>query len=252
MKVLIIEDEMISAHLLHDVLTEKYPDIEVLPPLHSLKDAVEWLEQNEEPDLIFMDIELPDGLSFDLFRQVNIRTPVIFTTAFDQYALKAFKVNSLDYLLKPIDIEELQKSIIKYRELHGSKVKYDSDLIEELIRSLAKPKFRERFMVKAGQNLHYIQTTDLMYAYAEEGLVFLVAQDGKKHLVDHKIEELQNLLDPNNFFRVNRKFLVRIDAIQKIQTWFNSRLKLDVVHANGHEIIVSRERVADFKDWLGQ
>lgn len=252
MRVLIIEDEQISAHLLEDILTENYPEIKVLSKLNSVSGAVKWLNDNEEPDLIFMDIQLSDGLSFDVFRQVDISAPVIFTTAHDQYALKAFKVNSLDYLIKPVDLKELKKAVQKYKDWHGNKVKYDNKVIEDLIRTLSKPSYRERFMVKAGQNLHYVQTADILYAFAEEGLVFIVAQDGKKHLVDHKIEELQALLDPKDYFRVNRKFLVRISAITKIQTWFNSRLKLDIAHGNDHEIIVSRERVADFKDWLGQ
>ncbi len=252
MRVLIIEDEQMSAHLLQDVLMDTYPEIEVVGKLASLSAAAKWLKENEEPDLIFMDIELPDGLSFDLFRQVEIKTPVIFITAFDQYALKAFKVNSIDYLLKPIDVEELHKAVKKYKDLRGNRVRYDNAVIEKLIRSLAKPSYKERFMVKAGQNLNYVQTSEVLYAYAEDGLVFLMAQDGKRHHIDHKIEELQTMLNPTDFFRVNRKFLVRISAIQKIYTWFNSRLKIDVLHGDDHEIIVSRERVSDFKDWLGQ
>lgn len=252
MRVLIIEDEQISAHILQDILTDNFPDIEIVANLNSVGRAVEWLKENEEPNLIFMDIQLPDGLGFDVFRQVDISSPVIFTTAFDQYALKAFKVNSLDYLLKPVDTTELHKAILKYKEWHGKKTKLDNAVIEELVRNLTKPKYRERFMVKNGQNLYYVPTPDIGFAFAEDGLVFLVGQDGKKHHVDHKIEDLHNLLDPKDFFRVNRKFIVRISAIQKISTWFNSRLKLDVHHADDHEVIVSRERVADFKNWLGQ
>ncbi len=252
MRVLIVEDEQISAHLLEDILTEDYQDIEVLGKLHSVKGAIEWFEHNEEPDLIFMDIQLSDGLSFELIKKLDLRTPVIFTTAYDQYALKAFKVNSLDYILKPIDKEELQAAITKYKELHGKKVKFDSKVIEELIKSISKPDYKERFMVKSGQNLGYVHANDILYAFADEGLVFLITQDGKKQNIDHKIEELQNLLDPKDFFRVNRKFIVHIKAIQKIHTWFNSRLKLDLLRGDEHEVIVSRERVADFKNWLGQ
>lgn len=252
MRVLIIEDEKISAYLLQDVLMDRYRDVQVLAAIHSVAEATQWLQANPEPDLIFMDIQLSDGLSFDLFRKVDLRAPVIFTTAFDQYALKAFKVNSLDYLLKPIDLEELDKAVQKYRDWHGNKTRFDNAVIEELIKSLSKPKYRERFMVKAGSNLHYVQTSDILFAFADEGLVFLITQDGKKHLIDHKIEDLQHLLDPTDFFRVNRKFLVRIGAILKIQTWFNSRLKLEVQYGDEHEIIVSRERVGDFKVWLGQ
>lgn len=252
MKVLIIEDEQISAHILQDILVDQFPEIEVLASLKSIVNTVRWFEQNEDPDLIFMDIELSDGLSFDLFKLIDIKVPIIFTTAFDQYALKAFKVNSLDYILKPIDPAELKCAISKYRELQGLKVNYEQNVIQELVKSLARPSYRERFMVKSGQNLGYVHTNDLLYAFAEEGLVFLVAKDGKKFNIDHKIEELQNLLDPKDFFRVNRKFIVNINSIQKIYTWFNSRLKLDLLRGDEHEVIVSRERVTDFKNWLGQ
>jgi DNA-binding LytR/AlgR family response regulator len=252
MKVLIIEDEQISAHLLQDILTDKYAEIDVVGSLHSVKSAIAWFEENEQPDLIFMDIQLSDGLSFDVIKKLNITTPIIFTTAFDQYALKAFKVNSLDYLLKPIDPKELHAAISKYKVLHGKKMQYDTSVIEELIKSLSKPNFKERFMVKNGQNLGYVQTSDILFAFAEEGLVFLITDDGKKHNIDHKIEELQSMLDPKDFFRVNRKFIVHISSIQKIHTWFNSRLKLDLAKGEEHEVIVSRERVADFKNWLGQ
>lgn len=252
MKVLIIEDEQISAHILHDILSAQFPEIDILASLHSIAGVVEWFEQHDDPDLIFMDIELLDGISFDLFKLIDIKVPIIFTTAFDQYALKAFKVNSLDYILKPIDPVELKAAIDKYKDLQGVKVNYGQSLIQELVKSLSKPNYRERFMVKSGQNLGYVHTNDLLYAFAEEGLVFLVSKDGKKYNIDHKIEELQNLLDPKDFFRVNRKFIVNINAIQKIYTWFNSRLKLDLVRGDGHEVIVSRERVADFKNWLGQ
>lgn len=252
MKVLIIEDEQISAHILNDILTDEYQDIEVVGSLHSVKGAIEWFDENEEPDLIFMDIQLSDGLSFDIIKKLDLTTPIIFTTAFDQYALKAFKVNSLDYILKPIDPKELEAAINKYKVLHGKKVKYDVVVIEELIRSISKPTYRERFMVKSGQSLGYVLASDVLFAFADEGLVFLITQDGKKHHIDHKIEELQSMLNPNDFFRVNRKFIININSIQKIHTWFNSRLKLDLLRGDEHEVIVSRERVADFKNWLGQ
>ncbi len=252
MKVLIIEDEQISAHILQDIFTDKYPYIEVLGSLHSVKSALAWFKENDQPDLIFMDIQLSDGLSFEVIRKLNLTTPIIFTTAFDQYALKAFKVNSLDYLLKPIDAGELNVAIEKYKLLHGKKMEYSATVIEELIKSLSKPNYRERFMVKNGQNLGYVQSGDILFAFAEEGLVFLITSDGKKHNIDHKIEELQGMLDPNDFFRVNRKFIVHIASIQKIHTWFNSRLKLELIKGDEHEVIVSRERVADFKNWLGQ
>lgn len=252
MRVLIIEDEQISAHLLQDILTEEYKEIEVLGKLNSVKGAVDWFHKNEGPDLIFLDIQLSDGLGFDLIKKLDLRTPIIFITAHDQYALKAFKVNSLDYILKPIDRVELNNAIEKYKEWHGKKINYDQSVLEELIKNLSKPAFRERFIVKSGQSLGYVQANDILYAFAEEGLVFLITKDGKKHNIDHKLEELQHMLNPKDFFRVNRKFILNVRAIKKIHTWFNSRLKVDLVLGENNEVIVSRERVTDFKNWLGQ
>lgn len=252
MKVLIVEDEKPAATQLKRLIAAYDANIEVLDVTDSVSSTVKWLQNLKQPDLIFMDIQLADGLSFDIFRQVELTTPVIFTTAYDQYTLKAFKVNSVDYLLKPVEPSELQRALDKYKALHTKQQQYDRDAIDKLLQSLSKPTFRERFMVKTGQQLYYIQTDEVVYSFAEDGLVFLVTKDGKKHVVDLKLEELEGMLNPKHYFRISRKYLIHITAIQKIHTWFNSRLKLELLHGNHHEILVSRERVADFKQWLDQ
>lgn len=252
MRVLIIEDEAPAAKQLQKLIANIDPSIEVLDVVDSVSSAVKWLKELNHPDLIFMDIQLADGLSFDIFLQVELEVPVIFTTAYDEFALKAFKVNSVDYLLKPIDPDELRVAIQKFVDLHGKRQTYDVSAIDSLVKSLSKPKYRERFMVKSGQQLHYIQAADLLFAYADEGVVFLLTNDGSRHLIDQKVEDLNAVLDPQAFFRVNRKYLIHISLIKKIHTWFNNRLKLELCHGNDHEVIVSRERVADFKQWLDQ
>lgn len=250
MQVLIVEDEAPAANQLKRLIQQYDNTIEIMDVLDSVSSAVKWLNNLKEPDLVFMDIQLADGLSFDIFMQAELKAPVIFTTAYDQYTLKAFKVNSVDYLLKPIEPMELAAALEKYKALHSKEQNYDRAAIDELIKSLVKPSYRERFMVKNGQQLYHIQTGEVLYSFAEDGLVFLVTTDGKKHIVDHKMEELEGMLDPKIYFRINRKYLINISSIQKIHTWFNSRLKLELLHSKDEEVIVSRDRVADFKQWL--
>lgn len=252
MRILIIEDEVLQASILRDKLIDTYPDVEVVGILQSVASAVDHLKTQDAPDLILMDILLPDGSSFDIFDQVEIHTPVIFTTAYDQYTLQAFKVHSVDYLLKPINEDELRKAIEKHLALQDRKKEFDNRMIEQLLRKLQKPTYKERFMVRNGQQINFVRSQDVLYAYAYEGSAMLVTADGKKHIIDNGLEELQGMLDPVSFFRVNRKYLVRISAIDKIYTWFNSRLKLELTHGGDHEVIVSRDRVTDFKQWLDQ
>lgn len=243
---------MLQASILQDKLGKNYPDIEVIDVLSDVKSAVEYLKKKEAPELILMDILLADGSSFDIFDQVNVDTPVIFTTAFDQFTLQAFKVHSIDYLLKPIDEGELDKAINKFKQMRDRMRTYDKKTIEELISNLKKPHFKERFMVRNGQHIGFVHADDVLFAYAYEGSSMLVDKDGKKHMVDQGIEELQGMLNPANYFRVNRKYLVQIKAIEKIYTWFNSRLKVELMNGGDHEVIVSRDRVNDFKQWLDQ
>lgn len=250
MKILIIEDENPAAKRLQKLILDCRPDSEILDTLDSLEQAVKWLRLYPAPDLIFMDIQLADGLSFSIFNQVKIKTPVIFTTAFDQYMLKAFKVNSIDYLLKPIDFDDLCGAFDQFDELKKSTFNPQQAAIERLIHQFQKPTYKERFLVKIGQQLHHIAVKDIAFFHSESGIVHTHLTNGKKHIVDYTLDQLAELVDPNYYFRINRKIITHIDAIQKIHTYFNSRLKLELAHSRDMEIIVSRDRVSDFKQWL--
>lgn len=250
MNVLIIEDEQPAAKRLANLVRECRPQANLLAAIDSVENAVSWLASNLAPDLIFMDIQLADGLSFDIFNQTNIQSPVIFTTAYDQYALKAFKVNSVDYLLKPIDPVELESAFTKFDQVFGKKVNYDLQAIQQLIQSMSKPQYKERFLVRVGQQMIYILVIEVCYFYSEDGLAYAKTGDGKKHLVDYTLEQLEESLNPADFFRINRKIITHINSIVKIAPYFNSRLKLEIKPKTDFEVIVSRERVNDFKKWL--
>ena len=252
MRILIIEDDKLQATILQDKLLLSYPDVQIAKVLHSVETAVAYLRKDNDLDIILMDIILSDGTSFDIFDQVDIETPVIFITAFDQYTLQAFKVHSIDYLLKPIDEEELHKAIEKYKTLQDRMQHFDKRVIEQVLLNMQKPKYKERFMVRNGQHIGVVLTKDVLFAYAYEGSCMLVTNDGKKHMLDNSLEDLHNTLDPSCFFRANRSYLVQINAIEQISNWTNSRLKLDLAKGNDHEVIVSRDRVNGFKQWLDQ
>jgi len=252
MKVIIIEDETPAANRLTKLLHAIHDETEVVKRLDSIASAVQYFQSATQPDLIFMDIQLADGLSFDIFSQVQIRTPVIFTTAFDQYTLKAFKVNSIDYLLKPIDEEELRKAVEKYRQLYVKKEHDFSEKILKLVQEMNSTKFKERLLVKRGQQLSYIKTEATAFCYADGKLCYAVDFNNNKYLLEINLSQLEEQLQPNKFYRINRHLLVNIDAIKKVHTWLGGRLKLEITPATNAETVVSRERVNGFKDWLGQ
>ncbi len=250
MNILLIEDEQPAAKRLTNLIEELRPQWRVLTAIDSVESAVRWLSTNPTPDLVFMDIQLADGLSFDIFQQVSVNTPVIFTTAYDQYTLNAFKVNSVDYLLKPIEPSELEHALKKFEQVFGKRMNYDLDAFQKLIRAMSQPQYKERFLVKIGQQLAYVNVSDIYYLFSEDGLVQTRQADGKKYLLDYTLEQLEELLDPLNFFRINRKIIVHLQGIAKIAPYFNGRLKLELKPKADFEVIVSRERVNDFKKWL--
>jgi DNA-binding LytR/AlgR family response regulator len=252
MKVIIIEDETPAANRLTKLLHAIHDEIDVVKRLDSIASAVQYFQSAQQPDLIFMDIQLADGLSFDIFLQVQIKTPVIFTTAFDQYTLKAFKVNSIDYLLKPIDEEELRKAVEKYRQLYVKKEHDFSEKILKLVQEMNTLKFKERLLVKRGQQLSYIKTEATAFCYADGKLCYAVDFNNNKYLLEINLSQLEEQLQPNKFYRINRHLLVNIEAIKKVHTWLGGRLKLELMPATNTETVVSRERVNGFKDWLGQ
>lgn len=252
MKVLIIEDEHFSAERLKQQLLLLNSEIQVLDVLDSVKSSIDWFSKNDEPDLIFLDIHLADKNSFEIFKEVNITAPIIFTTAYNQYAIQAFKVNSIDYLLKPIDVDELKIALEKYENLYLQEKKENQSIDTELLQSLLqKPNYKNRFLVKKGSQFESIQTENIAYFFSENKLTSLVTQKGNRYLIDQSLEELSSLLNPVDFFRINRQMILRIDSVVKIHTFFNGRLKLEIVHQDSkEEIFVSRERVQAFKEWL--
>lgn len=252
MQILIIEDEQPAAKQLAKLLRQVRPQAQILPALDSIESAVDFLSAPSTiPELIFMDIQLADGLSFDIFNQVQISSPVIFTTAFDQYTLKAFKVNSIDYLLKPIEPEELEAAMHKYENIYRPASGLSASLISQLKDALITPSYKERFLIKVGQQLIYLRTQDVRYFFSEDSLVYAITYENKKHLVDFTLDQLEQVLAPRDFYRINRKIILHLEAIQRIHTYFNGRLKLDLQPSPADlNVIVSRDRVSDFKQWL--
>lgn len=251
MQILIIEDEQPAAKQLAKLIQKIRPQAQLLSFLDSIESSVEYLKASSIiPDLIFMDIQLADGLSFDIFNAVNVETPVIFTTAFDQYTLRAFKVNSIDYLLKPIDPEELSAALDKYENIYQQPTALSPAILHQLKNALTEPVYKERFLIKVGQQLIHLRTEDVRYFFSEESLVYAVTEENRKHLVDFSLDQLEQVLPPRNFFRINRKIILHIDGIHRIHTYFNGRLKLDILPKQDLEAIVSRDRVPDFKQWL--
>jgi len=251
MNVLIIEDEPQAAQRLENLIVSLVPEARVLSRIDSVKRSVEWLKANAQPELIFMDIQLADGISFQIFEQVEVRSPVIFTTAYDAYALKAFKVNSIDYILKPVDKDELEKALIKFKGLtkNESNTKLILENIGQAVSMLTK-RYKTRFMIKVGEHIKTVETDSILYFYSQEKTTFCHTTDNRNLILDFTLEQLEEMVDPARFFRVNRKYFVSSEAIQDIITYTNSRLRLVLKNSADNDIIVARERVMEFKDWL--
>ncbi len=248
--VLIIEDETPAVKRLEQLINKHRPEINIVATHDSIERSVKWLQENPKPSLIFMDVQLADGLSFEIFNELDLDIPIIFTTAYQQYALKAFKVNSIDYLLKPIDDGELVAALDKFYHLRRNGLESGLGQIQQLIVGMNRSNFKERFLVKTGQQLLYISAGSIRYFYSENGLVNLRTESNKKHIVDYTLEQLEEMLSPRYFFRINRKSIIHLDSIGKIKTYFNSRLKLELIPNPEFEVIVSRDRVNNFKSWL--
>jgi len=248
MNCLIIEDEKEAAFKLAGLIKKYDQNIEILDTIQSVKNAVIWLNNNETPDLIFMDIQLSDGLSFEIFEQTIIKAPVIFTTAYDEYALKAFKVNSIDYLLKPIDQSELDQAIDKYKESNTPK-EIPSQVFDNILHSLTK-KYKSKFVIKVGEHIKVFTIEDVQCFYSMEKYTFLQNNEGRDYAISYSLDQVENLIDPAKFFRINRRFLVSFSAISNIVSYSNSRLRINLKSNDSEDLIVSREKVQDFKKWL--
>jgi len=250
MNVIIIEDEKPSARRLQRML--KAVDLNAETMLHSVEESIEWFQNNEHPDLIFLDIQLSDGLSFEIFEAIDIKSAVIFTTAYDEYALKAFKLNSIDYLLKPIDDEDLKTAVEKYKGRLPQKqsVTLDFNDIKNLLVNPIEREYKKRFSVKVGQHLKLINIEDIECIYSENKGTYAFTTEGRNYLLDSTLDELEADLEPDIFFRISRKFYVNINAIKDMVSYTNSRLQIKLNRFNEQDIIVARERVKDFKNWL--
>lgn len=251
MKILIIEDEPQAAKRLETLVKELLPSAQVLDKIDSVKKSVQWFKNNPAPDIALFDIQLADGLSFQIFDQCEVNCPVIFTTAYDEYALKAFKVNSIDYILKPIDKQELQAAFTKLDNIArgANSTKLLMDNIGQVVNLLSK-KHKERFVVKVGEHLRMIDVKDILYFFSQEKTTFCHTGDNRSHILDFTLEQLEDMIDPTVFFRVNRKYFVRAESILDIISYTNSRLRLVLKNSTDNDVIVARERVQEFKQWL--
>ncbi len=250
MNVLIIEDEKPAARRLSRMLNEL--GIEANTMLHSVEESLNWFQNNEHPDLIFLDIQLSDGLSFEIFEEIDVQSAIIFTTAYDEYALKAFKLNSIDYLLKPIDDEELEKAVNQYisQQTKESNINVNIDYIRKLLINPIDRKYKKRFTIKIGQHIKIVHVDEIECFYSENKSTYIHTNNKRNYLIDGSLEHWFDQLDPECFYRVNRTFVVHINAIKDIVAYTNSRLKLVLHSFDETEIIVSRERVKDFKNWI--
>ncbi len=250
MKAIIIEDEKPAARRLGRLLDELEVDVSTI--LYSVEESIAWFQDNEHPDLIFLDIQLSDGLSFEIFDIIEVKSAIIFTTAYDEYALQAFKLNSIDYLLKPIDDEELEKAVKKYKELkpETESISMDFEDIKKLLVNPVEREYKKRFTAKVGQHLKIINADEVECFYSENKGTYAATTDGRNYLLDTTLEHLEGELAPKTFFRVSRKFYVNINHINDIVAYTNSRLQIKMNHFRDQSIIVSRERVKDFKLWL--
>jgi len=252
MRVLIIEDEHLAAERVKDLLGKYDGTISVLAILDSIVSTVQWFKKNPSPDLVFMDIQLADGLSFDIFGKVKIDCPVIFTTAYKEYAIKAFKVNSVDYLLKPIDYEDMKTAIVKFQQQHY--FKKDATLITadilESVKNMLSTQYKNRFVVKVGEHIKSIELENIHYFFSLEKGTYLCTVGNKNYDLDYSLDSITEMLNPQMFFRANRKYIISRQAILDIIVYSNSRLKIRLRNSDDEKIIISRDKVSVFKSWL--
>lgn len=247
MKVIILEDETRAANLLERCLAKVAPEMCVLAKIESVRDGVKYLQTNPEPDLIFSDIQLADGLSFEIYKQVAVHCPIIFTTAYDHYAIDAFQTNGIDYLLKPIEEERLRQAIEKAKRFSPG---LTLEKLFPILNPTSEKVYKSRFMVKVGEKIKSIPVEEILVFFSQEKASFIRTRDAHTFCIDYALDQLETMLDPERYFRINRKYMVSIDACTNILAWTNSRLRLKIEGIDAPDIIVARERVAEFKMWL--
>ena len=251
MRVIILEDEYHAAKRISRLLNKYLEDLEIVATIDSISDAIELFKGTTNVDLIFADIQLADGLSFSIFSEIELDTPVIFTTAFDQYTLRAFKLNSIDYLLKPINEVELESAIKKYKKFSQKSGNETKSMLEMLSKWKLVEQYKERFLIKNKDQYIFLLSKEIAYFYSEDSLTFVVTQTGMTYIYEGTLSKIEKDLDPKVFHKINRKQIVRIDAIGKIHNYFNNRVKLEMQPKSNREFLVSREKSKDFKNWLG-
>jgi DNA-binding LytR/AlgR family response regulator len=256
MKVVIVEDEPYAQQELIRLLERSGREIELLARIDSVEESIEWFSGNSHPDLVFLDIQLADGLSFDIFREIELRSAVIFTTAYDEYAIRAFELNSIDYLLKPVKYESLDTALQKYEKmkahLTGKEDQFNEKNLRKVMEMMSGKGYKNRFLTRIGDQIKSISIEDTAYFKADDNIVFLVSKDGHKHIVEHTLEQLEGMLDPARFFRLNRTFITDVSAIKKVSKYFNSRLVIELDPKAEEQVLVSRVKAKEFMVWLDQ
>lgn len=252
MRILIIEDEQLAAERMVELIRQNDPEAEIAGIIDSVKDASEWLKKQPSPDLIFMDIQLADGLSFEIFNRVKVETPVIFTTAYEEYAIRAFKVNSVDYLLKPIDYDELCTALDKFRKQFAAKKEpaFLPDNILQNVRKMLSKTYKNRFVIRVGEHLRSVEADEIMYFFSQDKITSLVTADGRTYVLDYSLDRLMEMLDGDKFFRTSRQNILNRDAIADIVVYSSNRLKVKLKIAGHEPLIVSRDKVNGLKEWL--
>lgn len=247
MNILIIEDEIPAANQLIRLLENQLPDITISGPLNGVAKSEEWLNHNPAPDLIFLDIHLADGSGFEIFKKTDVPSPVIFCTAFDQYAIEAFKLNSIDYLLKPVDPANLKQALEKYERMKPVQLP-DPKLLLHLLQQ--EKNYKKRFVTKVGSKLQLIETKDISFFFSADKATFVQTENGRQYSLDQSLDQLQEIIDPRSFYRINRKYLINIRSIVEVVAYSSNRLKLKLKNYQDEDVLVSRERTAGFKAWL--
>lgn len=251
MKAVIIEDERLAADLLKNIIKQLDEDIEIITTLQTIEDSVEWLNNNEHPDIMFVDIHLADGSSFSIFEKTEVRCPIVFTTAYDEYALKAFEVNSIDYLLKPINKDDLQRALNKYKNFKGDNKDLDyKKFVNRFLREGNVNNYKEYFLVPERDKLIPLAAKDIAYIYIDLRLIKAVTFSGKVHYLNQNLDEIMNQLNPKKFFRANRQYIVAHESIKDVSMWFGNKISLNLVIPTEEKIIVSKARVSEFKNWF--
>ena len=251
MKAVIIEDEKIAADLLKNLICQLDENIEIVTILQTVEDSIEWLSNNQHPDILFVDIHLADGSSFSIFEKTEVKCPIVFTTAYDEYALKAFEVNSIDYLLKPINKDDLQRALNKYKNLKGEErdLDYKKFVSRFLVETEKVNNYKEYFLVPERDKLVPLAAKDIAYVYIDLKLIKAVTFSGKIHYLNQNLDEMMNQLNPKMFFRANRQYIVAHDAIKDVSIWFGNKISLNLMIPTEEKIIVSKARVSEFKNW---